>query len=239
MGSSSMSNLSLTSGVIATAVISIVIMVASVYVSRFYLPRKIKRAYLNSITVLAAAVETRDTGKLGHAQRVAQLTVDLARCFGIQGKGLERIEYAALLMDVGKANVPQAVLNKQGPLTPEEWEMVKTHPRLGAEMVASVPFLADLKDFILHHHEYWNGSGYPSGLKGDEIPLESRILSIAADYDALISERPYRPQPFPVLEALDMIRESLGVKYDPVVGQAFVDTVMREIEGVAESVKAA
>lgn len=239
MASSSMSDLNFTSGVIITAVISVAIMVASVYVSRFYLPRKIKRAYLNSITVLAAAVETRDTGTLGHAQRVAQLTVDLARRFGIQGKGLERIEYAALLMDVGKANVPQAVLNKQDPLTPEEWEMVKTHPRLGAEMVASVPFLADLEDFVLHHHEYWNGSGYPSGLKGDEIPLESRILSIGADYDALVSERPYRPQPFPVLEALDVIRSSLGVKYDPVVGQAFIDMVMRELDEADESGKAA
>jgi len=234
-----MGDLNFTSGVIVTAVISVAIMVASVYVSRFYLPRKIKRAYLNSITVLAAAVETRDTGMLGHAQRVAQLTVDLARRLGIQGKGLERIEYAALLMDVGKANVPQAVLNKQDPLTPEEWEMVKTHPRLGAEMVASVPFLADLEDFVLHHHEYWNGSGYPSGLKGDEIPIESRILSIGADYDALVSERPYRPQPFPAAEALDLIRSSLGVKYDPVVGQAFIDMVMRELDEAEESDKAA
>lgn len=217
-----------TPGVILCTFISLAILVVSVYVSRFYLPRKIKRAYLNSITVLAVAVETRDMGTLGHAQRVAQLTVDLARRFGIRGRGLERMEYAALLMDMGKANVPQAVLNKQGPLTPDEWAIVQTHPRLGAEMVASVPFVADLKEFILHHHEYWNGTGYPDGLKGEEIPLQSRILSIAADYDALVSERPYRPEPHSARDAVEEIRSSLGVKYDPVVGQAFIDMITQE-----------
>jgi len=228
-----------TPGVIVTTIISLAILVASVYVSRLYLPRKIKRAYLNSITVLAAAVETRDMGTLGHAQRVAQLTVDLARRFGIQGRGLERMEYAALLMDMGKANVPQAILNKQGPLTSEEWEIVKTHPQLGADMVAGVPFVADLKDFILHHHEYWNGTGYPDGLRGEEIPLESRILSIAADYDALVSERPYRPRRLSPRDAVEEIRASLGVKYDPTVGQAFVEMIMRELVEADSSGKAA
>ena len=79
-------------------------------------------------------------------------------------------------MDMGKANVPQRVLNKKDPLTPEEWEIVKSHSRLGSEMAAAVPFLADTAECILHHHEYWNGSGYPDGLKGEQIPIESRIL---------------------------------------------------------------
>lgn len=219
---------SLTPGVLVVAGISIAIFVASFYVSRVYLPRKIKRAYLNSITVLAVAVETRDSGTLGHAQRVAQLTVDLARRLGISGKGLERMEYAALLMDMGKANVPQALLNKESPLTPAEWALIQRHPVLSAEMVASVPFVADLKDFILHHHEYWDGTGYPDRLKGEEIPLKSRILSVAADYDALISPRPYRPEPLSVEEALEEIRRNLGKKYCPRVGEEFIKMMSTE-----------
>ncbi len=132
-----------TPGVIATGSVLLSIAVLSVYVSRTYLPAKMRSAYLKSITVLAAAVETKDSGTIGHAQRVAQLTVEVARRLGLQGRDLERIEYAALLMDMGKANVPHALLNKSDPLTPEEWEILKSHPRLGAEMVAAVPFLAD------------------------------------------------------------------------------------------------
>jgi putative nucleotidyltransferase with HDIG domain len=194
----------------------------SVYVSRRYLPMKMKSAYLKSITVLAAAVETKDSGTVGHAQRVARLTIETARRLGVSGRDLERIEYAALLMDMGKANVPQALLNKQGPLTEEEWDVIRSHSKLGAQMVVGVPFLADLEPYVLHHHEYWDGSGYPDGLKGEEIPLASRILSVAADYDAMISERPYHPRALSSEEAITEIRGDIGRKYDPRVAEAFI-----------------
>ena len=217
-----------TPGVMVTAGILLTIAVLSVYVSRVYLPAKIKSAYLKSITVLAAAVETKDLGTVGHAQRVAQLTVEVAKRLGLQGRDLERIEYAALLMDMGKANVPTALLNKRDPLTAEEWETMKSHPRLGAEMVAAVPFLADLEDYVLHHHEYWDGSGYPSGLAGDEISLASRILCVAADYDAMISERPYHPRALSPQEAMAEIRTSSGTRYYPRVVEVFLDMLARE-----------
>jgi len=210
-------------GVIATAGVLLSFAVLSVYVSRRYLPARMKSAYLKSITALAAAVETKDSGTIGHAKRVAQLTVDLARRLGVEGRDLERIEYAALLMDMGKANVPQRLLNKSEPLTPEEWEVLKSHPRLSAEMVAAVPFLADLEDIVLHHHEYWDGTGYPDGLAGEAIPLASRILCVAADYDAMISERPYHPRPLTPQEAAGEIRKGAGTKYDPRVAEVFLD----------------
>jgi putative nucleotidyltransferase with HDIG domain len=186
-----------------------------------------KSAYLKSITVLAAAVETRDSGTVGHAQRVAQLTVAIARRLGMRGRILERIEYAALLMDIGKANVPQAILNKRDPLTSKEWNMVRSHPAMGAEMVAAVPFLADLERYILHHHEYWDGSGYPEGLREEDIPLPSRILAVASDYDAMISERPYHPIPMTPSEALEEIRRHTGTKYAPNVAEAFIQMLSK------------
>jgi len=214
------------------------IAVLSVYVSRVYLPAKIRSAYLKSITALAAAVETKDSGTIGHAQRVAALTMELARKLGVEGAELERIEYAALLMDMGKANVPQALLNKSDPLTPEEWAILQSHPRLGAEMAAAVPFLADLEETVLHHHEYWDGTGYPSGLAGEQIPLASRILCVTADYDAIISDRPYHPRPLSPEEAIEEIGAGVGTRYEPRVVEVFLDMLAAE-HGIAEQALAA
>jgi putative nucleotidyltransferase with HDIG domain len=212
----------LTPGLIITIGVLLLISAMSIYVSRVFLPAKIKTAYVKSITALATAVETKESGTIGHAERVAELTMEIARRLGTSQRELERIHYAALLMDIGKANVPQSVLNKTGQLTAEEWHMVRSHPSLGAEMVSAVPFLADLQDYVLHHHEYYDGSGYPDGLKGSDIPLASRILAVAADYDAMSSERPYHSRVMGVEEAREEIRRGRGVKYDPTVVDAFM-----------------
>ncbi len=233
-----MGNYQLTPGVIITGSLLLSLAILSIYVSRVYLPARIKAAYLKSITVLAAAVETRDSGTLGHAQRVAQLAVETARRLGLQGHELERIHYAALIMDMGKARVPHALLNKKDPLTPEEWEILKSHPKLSAEMVGAVPFLKDLEDIVLHHHELWNGSGYPDGLAGEEIPLASRILCVAADYDAMISERPYHLRALSPDEAIEQIRLGSGTRYDPRVVEVFLEIVGSE-QAVTQQVAAA
>lgn len=222
-----MSNYSLTPGVLIIVGFALAITTVSLYVSRVYLPMKIKGAYLKSITTLAAAVETKESGTVGHAQRVAHLAVEMARRLSMAGRSLERIEYAALLMDIGKANVPQAVLKKSEELTSEEREIVRSHVRMGANMVAAVPFLADLESDILHHHEYWDGTGYPNGLNGENIPLGSRILSVASDYDAMISERPYHPRPLSHEEAIEEIRTGVGRKYDPDIAAVFLDMMSR------------
>ena len=229
----------LTPFVIFITVILLSITVLSYYVSRYYLPTKIRSAYLKSITVLAAAVETRESGTVGHAQRVAQLTVEVARRMGLRGKNLERIEYAALLMDMGKANVPQRLLTKTDRLTLDEWAVIQSHPRLGAEMVAAVPFVADLSDIILHHHEYWDGTGYPNGMSGEDIPLASRILSVTADYDAMVSERPYHPRPLSHEEAMEEIGRGIGWRYDPKVAEIFLEMMAGEQPGTGTDSRAA
>ncbi|MGQ9456294.1 MAG: HD-GYP domain-containing protein [Armatimonadota bacterium] len=220
-----MGNYDFTPGMIITGGLLLSLTVLSIYVSRVYLPARIKAAYLKSITVLAAAVETRDSGTLGHAQRVAQLAVEIARRLGLQGHYLERVQYAALIMDMGKARVPQTILNKEEPLTDEEWEVLKSHPKLSADMVSAVPFLSDLADIVLHHHELWDGSGYPDGLAGEQIPLESRILCVAADYDAMISNRPYHPRPLTPEEAVKQIKKGSGTKYDSSVVEIFLEVI--------------
>jgi putative nucleotidyltransferase with HDIG domain len=224
---------SIDGGVLAITIAALSISGMSLYVSRVFLPRKMKKAYLKSITVLAAAVETKDSGTVGHAQRVADMTMAIARNLGITGKELERIEYAALLRDIGKANVPHAVLNKAGPLAEEEWVIVKSHAVLGADMVESVPFLADSAPYVRHHHEYWDGTGYPDGLKGEDIPLGSRILAATSDYDAMISERPYHAEPMTMRQAINEIRAGSGTRYDPVVVKIITDMLSNEINKAA------
>lgn len=216
-------------GVAIISIAALSISAVSMYVSRAMLPAKMKRAYLRSITALAAAVETKDSGTVGHAQRVAELTVAVAQRMGIEGRKLERIEYAALLRDIGKANIPQAILTKTSPLTESEWQTVQAHTLLGADMVAAVPFLADTADYVRHHHECWDGSGYPDSLKGEDIPLGSRILAATSDYDAMISERPYHAEPMTPERAMEEIRAGSGIKYDPVVVEVFSDLLAERL----------
>jgi putative nucleotidyltransferase with HDIG domain len=230
-----MHDYSLTPGLMMIMGVLVTISALSVYISRAFLPAKIRTAYVKSITALAAAVETKESGTIGHAERVAELTVETARRLGASPRELERIRYAALLMDIGKANVPQAVLNKSEPLTSEEWEMVRSHPKLGAEMVEAVPFLADLGKYVLHHHEYYDGSGYPDGLAADEIPLASRILAVAADYDAMTSDRPYHARVMGVDEAICEIEAGRGTKYDPVVLDAFLGMIQETVVPFAKA----
>jgi len=199
------------------------------YFSYRVLPRQMGRAYQDALNTLAAAVETKDSGTVGHARRVADYATAVARTFGVSGAELRRIEYAALLRDIGKVKIPHRVLNKTDPLTAEEWEIVKSHVALGAEMAASVPFLAHTADLIQHHHENWDGTGYPDGMAGEDIPLGSRILAVATDYDAMVSERPYH-EPLSKQEAISSIRKGSGGKYDPKVVEIFLGFVEREPE---------
>jgi putative nucleotidyltransferase with HDIG domain len=180
-----------------------------------------QRAYRKALYALAAAVETRDSGTIGHAKRVADYAVAVADEMGIKRTERIRIEYAALLRDIGKVNIPASLLNKSTPLDQKEWEEVQRHAELGAEIVQAVPFLSFLSDVILHHHECWDGSGYPDGLVGDAIPLASRILAVTTDYDAITSERPYHEPRSPKV-AVEEIESGKGSRYDPAVVDAFL-----------------
>jgi putative two-component system response regulator len=176
----------------------------------------------NIICALALTLEAKDRYTVGHSQRVG----DLARAFslhlGLGEEDAERARIAGLLHDIGKIAVPESLLNKQGPLTREEFMRVIDHPVIGEEMVRPLMTLASVLQMIRHHHERYDGRGYPDGLRGEHIPYEVRLLSIVDAYDALTSHRAYRPAPLTHAAAIATLRrEAAGGKWDPVMVDDF------------------
>lgn len=173
------------------------------------------------------ALEYRDDETEGHSKRVTELSVRLATKCGFTGEDLVSFRRGALLHDIGKIGIPDSILRKPGPLNEEEWAIMRRHPLYSEKMLRGIPFLKKSLDIPLHHHEKWDGSGYPRGLKGEEIPLSARIFAIADVYDALTSDRPYRSA-LSKDKALGYIREQAGAHFDPVLVQVFL--TMEEIK---------
>jgi putative two-component system response regulator len=144
------------------------------------------------IECLIAAVEARDPYTSGHSTRVADITLTIARALGLKGLQLEIVHMAAHMHDIGKIGIPDEVLVKEGALTEEEWRLIRLHPRIGYDILSHSEVLSDIADIVLHHHERWDGKGYPDGLKGEDIPLGARIIAVADAIDAMLSPRPYR-----------------------------------------------
>ena len=182
---------------------------------------RLREAYQASLTVLANAIEVRDQYTRGHVERVTAYAVVLGMQMGWRGKQLEDLRYGAILHDIGKIHIKESTLQKKGPLDESEWDIMQQHPVIGAELVKDIPFLAPAVPAVLYHHEYWNGSGYPEGLKGTEIPLIARIVAVADAFDAMTTTRSYR-QARSVEEAYDELVKSSGVLFDPSVIEAFV-----------------
>lgn len=149
--------------------------------------------YHDIIECLTAALEARDPYSEDHSQRVADMAFDLARRVGIKGAELENIHMAAHLHDIGKIGVPDQILRKPGRLLPHEWAVIKRHPEIGYKILNKSRRLSSIARLVLYHHERWDGKGYPAGLKGEAIPLGSRIIALCDAIDAMTSERPYRP----------------------------------------------
>jgi putative nucleotidyltransferase with HDIG domain len=175
----------------------------------------------------AKAVELRDQETAGHTERVTALTLRLARALGVPEEDLEHIRRGAILHDVGKLAIPDHVLLKPGPLTEEEWAVTKKHPVYAYEWLSGIPFLRKALDIPYAHHERWDGSGYPRGLKGEAIPLSARIFAVVDVYDALTSDRPYR-KAWPKEKALAYLREQAGRQFDPQVVATFLRLVEEE-----------
>jgi len=169
-----------------------------------------------SAYALVAAVEAKDTYTRNHSITVAAIAETLARRMGIESRLLETVRLAALLHDVGKIGVPDAILNKPGPLTAEEFEIVKTHPARAVEILRPIRRLAAARMMILHHHERYDGSGYPAGLRGTRIPIGSRILCVADAVDAMLSPRSYKAA-YDVGRVQRELVAGAGRQFDPAV----------------------
>ncbi|MFH2038321.1 MAG: HD domain-containing phosphohydrolase, partial [Chloroflexota bacterium] len=178
-------------------------------------------AYDATIEGWSQALDLRDQETEGHSQRVTEMAVKMAQSFGIYADELRQVRWGALLHDIGKMGVPDSILLKPGPLTDEEWVVMKKHPRLAYEMLASIQYLQKALDIPYCHHEKWDGTGYPRGLTGEQIPLVARIFAVVDVWDALISDRPYR-EAWSEEKALKHIQEQSGIHFDPKVVKAFL-----------------
>ena len=183
---------------------------------------QINTLFLSTIETLAMAIDAKDQITHGHIRRVQTFAVGLSRHIGITDPGsIKAIEAAALLHDMGKIAVPEYILNKPGKLTPMEFERMKLHATVGADILSAIPFPYPVVPIVRHHHENWDGSGYPHGLKGTDIPIGARILSVVDCFDALTSDRPYRSR-LSDAEALAILVERRGSMYDPLIVDAFI-----------------
>jgi len=185
--------------------------------------------YMSTIETLAMAIDAKDQITHGHIRRVQSYAVGLARTMGVTDDAqIRAIEAAALLHDMGKLAVPEYILNKPGPLTPAEFEKMKLHASVGADILSAIEFPYPVVPIVRHHHENWDGTGYPDKIKGSDIPIGARILAVVDCFDALTSDRPYRPR-LPDKEAIRILLERRATMYDPLV----VDTFMRVHNAIA------
>jgi putative nucleotidyltransferase with HDIG domain len=183
---------------------------------------EVNRLYLSTIETLATAIDAKDQVTHGHIRRVQRFALGLAKKIGVHDKlQLQALEAAALLHDMGKIAVPEHILNKPSKLTAGEFEKMKLHASVGADILSSIKFPYPVVPIVRHHHENWNGTGYPDGLRGTEIPLGARILAVVDCFDALTSDRPYRPK-LTDSDAIAILMERRGIMYDPLVVDTFV-----------------
>jgi putative nucleotidyltransferase with HDIG domain len=192
---------------------------------------ELRRSYMATVRALCNAVEARDayTGK--HAERVAAYGMEIAKVLDAPFSEDPEVEFGFLLHDVGKVAVPDSILWKPEPLTPEERTLMERHSLVGWEILREIDFLDEAKLVVRHHHERWDGAGYPDGLAGDVIPLSARVFAVADVLDALTTVRPYRP-PSPLEEARAMIAESSGTQFDPEVVDAFMQIPSARLDAI-------
>ena len=181
-------------------------------------------SYEATIEGWSAAMDYRDQETEGHSKRVTSLTLSLSARLGVSEDEITAIRRGALLHDIGKIGIPDSILKKPGPLDEKEWELMKKHPLIAYELLSKIPYLKQSLDIPLYHHEKWDGSGYPYGLKGEKIPFSARLFSIIDVFDALTSDRPYR-QAWNKTETLRYIQEQAGAQFDPAIVKIFIPMI--------------
>ena len=184
--------------------------------------REMADLHLATIEALALAIDAKDQTSQSHIRRVQLYAAALARALGMSENDIQGVKTAALLHDIGKLAVPEHILSKPGPLTPEEFQKIRAHPKVGADIISAVPFPYPVSPLILSHHERWDGKGYPSGLKGEDIPLGARILSVVDYFDALMAERPYH-KAMGYDAAIGLLQQEAGKGLDPKVVDKFIE----------------
>ena len=185
---------------------------------------QLERAYLGTAEALVAALEAKDAYTAEHARSIAEQAEAVGRRLGMADAELRDLRFAAVFHDIGKIAIPEAILTKPGPLTPEERTIMERHTVIGEQILAPVEFLAEVRRLVRHEHERWDGAGYPDGLAGDVIPLGSRIILACDALHAMTSDRPYRKAlPFEV--AIEELRANAGTQFDPQVVQVLLDVV--------------
>ncbi len=192
---------------------------------------KLLEAYGATIEGWSHAMDLRDRETEGHSRRVTELALKLARAFGMSDEQLAQIRHGSLLHDMGKLGVPDSILHKPDKLTPEEWNIMRKHPQFAYDMLYPIEYLRTALDIPFCHHEKWDGTGYPRGLKNNEIPVSARIFAVVDVWDALISDRPYRPA-WKNEDALEYIRQQAGTHFDPQVVHLFLK-IMGQSEFIA------
>lgn len=182
----------------------------------------LRSTYMRTIKVLAHAIDARDHYTHSHSENVARYAVAVATELGLSAKEIETIREACELHDLGKIGIEDSILTKPASLTKEEWEQIKLHPAIGAQILEPLTFLNDVIELVRQHHEHYDGSGYPQGRRGDDILIGARIIHLVDAYEAMCSARSYRKVPLTKLEAVEEIKRNNGIQFDPKVVEAFL-----------------
>jgi response regulator RpfG family c-di-GMP phosphodiesterase len=192
----------------------------------------LEETYRSTLEALGSAIDTRDLGTQAHSRRVRGYSLVIARAHGMtDATELRVLEHGVLLHDIGKIGIPDAILLKPGPLTPAEWKVMRTHPEIGRQLVEQIAFLRPAVPIVYHHHERWDGTGYPRGLKGEDIPLGARIFAVADAFDAMTFDRPYS-RAIDFESARKEIERSAGSHFDPAVVKSFLTVPLPTLEDI-------
>jgi HD-GYP domain-containing protein (c-di-GMP phosphodiesterase class II) len=197
------------------------------------LNKKTNQNLMQAIFALAKTIELKDHTTGEHVERTVHYVMQIARAMDFSNDEIELLKEAAILHDLGKVGISDNILNKKAKLTKKEYEEIKKHPQIGADILRPMQFLRSLIPYIFYHHERWDGQGYPTGIRGEEIPLGARIIAIADVFEALTSERPYR-KAYPKEKAIGIIKKGSGTQFDPRVVTVFLKILREESSSPAK-----